>query len=42
MVQFIIRVLKLYSHKYGDVGNLRKLEYFNDYIWHLRNAWNLI
>ena len=35
---FLLIVLKLYSYKDGDVGNLRKFEYFYDYFKHSRNA----
>ena len=37
MGSFINTVLKLSGYKDDDVGNLRKFEYFNDYLRSSRN-----
>ena len=39
MGSFLIIVVKLSIYKDGDVGNLRKFEYFYDYFRHSSNAW---
>ena len=42
MDSFLIIAVNLYRYKDSDVGNLRKIEYFNDYFRHERNARNTI
>ena len=38
MGSFLSIVVKLYSYKDSDVGNLRKTKYFHDYFRHPRKV----
>ena len=42
MGSLLIIVVKLYSYKDSDVGNIRTIKFFRDYCRPIHNAWNTI